>query len=194
MRPCRYPPGSTLVLDRVSDGQRSGGFTWHREAEGVEGNGLRGITYLELDGDGKIAYVQEGCEPLFKLDKLLEVLLKAANANKKEDTTKPPPSFERATPTTAEGIVRYLWEVAYPGGATPTEALAFFAEDIRYEDFNYRQPFVGLPAVSDGLDARDHALAKVRDRDRPVAIVVQRADQTCRSKAWVKRVGQIWGV
>ena len=46
-----------------------------------------------------------------------------------------------------EGIVRYLWEVAYPGGATPAEALTFFADDIRYEDFNYYEPFVGLDKV-----------------------------------------------
>ena len=30
-----------------------------------------------------------------------------------------------------------LWEVAYPNGAEPTEALRFFADDLRYEDFNY---------------------------------------------------------
>ena len=43
--------------------------------------------------------------------------------------------------------MRYLWEVAYPGGATPAEALTFFADDIRYEDFNYYEPFVGLEKV-----------------------------------------------
>ena len=97
--------------------------------------------------------MQEGAEPLFKLDKLLEALLVAANKNKadKDDkdgdaaaaAARPPPAYERASPTTAEGIVKYLWEVAYPGGATPVEALAFFADDIVYEDFNYYEPFVG---------------------------------------------------
>ena len=33
------------------------------------------------------------------------------------------------------------------GGATPAEALTFFADDIRYEDFNYYEPFVGLDKV-----------------------------------------------
>ena len=91
-----------------------------REAEGVDGIGLRGITYLELDGSGRIARVQEGYEPLFKLDTLLEVIFKALAGAAKECGKAP--SYEQATPTDAEGIVRYLWEVAYPGGATPADA------------------------------------------------------------------------
>ena len=147
----KFPEGSLLKVERLSDGAASGGFTWHREASGEDGTGLRGVTYVELDETGKIRYVQEGAEPLFKLDKLLEALLVGANKNKDAvaaAAAKPPPTYERETPTTAEGIVRYLWEVAYPGGATPAEALTFFADDIRYEDFNYYEPFVGLDKVS----------------------------------------------
>uniref|UniRef100_A0A7S0J5P6 SnoaL-like domain-containing protein n=1 Tax=Calcidiscus leptoporus TaxID=127549 RepID=A0A7S0J5P6_9EUKA len=144
----KFPPGSRLAVERLSDGAKSGGFTWHREVEGVEGSGLRGITYVELNEIGQIAYVQEGAEPLFKLDKLLEALLLAVNANQKDATEKPAVMYERQTPTSAEGIVRYLWEVAYPGGATPSEALGFFSDDIVYEDFNYNSPFVGIKAVS----------------------------------------------
>ena len=146
----KFPEGSLLKVERLSDGAASGGFTWHREASGEDGTGLRGVTYVELDEAGKISYVQEGAEPLFKLDKILEALLLGANKNKDAvaaAAAKPPPTYERQTPTTAEGIVRYLWEVAYPGGATPTEALTFFADDIRYEDFNYYEPFVGLEKV-----------------------------------------------
>ena len=148
----KFPEGSLLKVERLSDGAASGGFTWHREdcTSGEDGTGLRGVTYVELDEAGKICYVQEGAEPLFKLDKLLEALLVAANKNKDAvaaAAAKPPPTYERETPTTAEGIVRYLWEVAYPGGATPAEALTFFADDIRYEDFNYYEPFVGLDKV-----------------------------------------------
>ena len=84
--------------------------------------------------------MQEGAEPLFKLDKILEAVLQATNkavkeGDKEDDSalTRAPPSYERANPKTASGIVKYLWEVAYPGGATPTEALAFFADDIVYE-------------------------------------------------------------
>ena len=149
----KFPAGSKLIVERLSDGTASGGFTWHREAEGEEGSGLRGVTYVELDADGKICYVQEGAEPLFKLDKILEAVLEATNKAAKENppdgaAEKPPPSYERASPKTASGIAKYLWEVAYPGGATPTEALDFFAEDILYEDFNYYEPFEGFGAVS----------------------------------------------
>ena len=60
-------------------------------------------------------------------------MVDAANANKKDgEANSSPPAYERANPNTAEGIVRYLWEVAYPGGASPTEALAFFAQDCLY--------------------------------------------------------------
>ena len=110
----KFPAGSKLMIERLADGGRSGGFSWHREADGIEGSGLRGVTYVELDDAGQIAYVQEGAEPIFKLDKLLEALLTAANANKKDDDGKPPPSYVKATPTTANGIVKYLWEVAHP--------------------------------------------------------------------------------
>ena len=148
----KFPAGSKLVVERMSDGAESGGFTWHREADDVEGTGLRGITYVELDETGQIAYVQEGAEPLFKLDKILEAVLQATNKAAKEGdgaAQKPPPSYTKQRPTTATGIAKYLWEVAYPGGATPGEALEFFADDIRYEDFNYYEPFVGLGPVSE---------------------------------------------
>ena len=62
--------------------------------------------------------MQEGYEPIFKLGVGLELLFKAVArfAPPKED--KPiDENFRRETPTTAEGIVRYLWDVAYPNGA-----------------------------------------------------------------------------
>ena len=77
--------------------------------------GLRGVTYVELDDAGRIKFVQEGAEPLFKLDKILEAVLQATNKAAKEnppDAQKPPPSYERASPKTATGIVSYLWGVA----------------------------------------------------------------------------------
>lgn len=152
-----YPDGSKLVVEKVSDGVSSGGFTWHREAAGAEGKeGLRGITYVELDDAGKISYVQEGYEPLFKLGTALEVIFKlAAKVAKPEDTLAggdPKGDFEVSTPTTAEGIIRYLWEVAYPGGAEPSEALRFFADDAVYEDLNYPQPFVGIQQITDYIN------------------------------------------
>ena len=146
-----YPSGSKLVVERVSDGAHSGGFSWHREAEGVEGSGLRGITYVELGDDGRITYVQDGYEPLFKLGTTLETIFKLA-AKVAPKVEKAPGTFARAQPKTAEGIVRYLWEVAYPGGAEPSEALTFFDDNILYEDFNYPEAFVGLGAVREYIN------------------------------------------
>merc|ERR1719486_899194 len=54
----RYPEGSTLTVERLADGAASGGFAWRRGADGVDGRGLRGVTYFELDDDGQISYVQ----------------------------------------------------------------------------------------------------------------------------------------
>ena len=68
---------------------------------------------------------------------------------------KPKPTYEVQNPTTAEAIAKYLWEVAYPGGATPSEALTFFSDDVVYEDFNYKQPFVGLGPVSEYIGLLD---------------------------------------
>ena len=76
----KFPAGSRLGVERLADGATSGGFTWHRAAAGEQASGLRGVTYVELDDAGQISYVQEGAEPLFKLDKLLEALLQAAQA------------------------------------------------------------------------------------------------------------------
>ena len=145
-----HPAGSKLFIERLSDGARSGGMCWHREAEGVEGQqGLRGITYVELDEHGAISFVQEGYEPLFKLGKLLETIFKLVKPKGQAVDAK---GYEQATPTDAEGIVRYLWYVAYPGGAEPAEALRFFAADCVYEDLNYQEPFVGEAQISEYFD------------------------------------------
>jgi len=149
----KFPEGSGWTIERVSDGGSSGGITWHRNA-GDERIGLRGTLYVELDEEGRICYAQEGCEPLFKPGEATEALLKAATANV-EKPEKPPATFTPKTPTTAEGIVRYLWEEAYPNGADQSVALDLFSEDIVYQDFNYPKPFVGKAAVTDFLNAFD---------------------------------------
>ncbi|KAH8097872.1 hypothetical protein JL720_790 [Aureococcus anophagefferens] len=55
----------------------------------------------------------------------------------------------------AVAVADYLWNEAYPKGATPAVALELFAEDIRYEDFNYPAPFLGKPAVKEFVEAFD---------------------------------------
>eukprot|EP00966_Prymnesium_polylepis_P223914 5180538-Prymnesium_polylepis.2 len=75
----KWPEGSELRIERISDGTSSGGFTWHREARGKDGSvGLRGTLYAEIDTAGKLTYVREGCEPIFKAGVATEALLKAA--------------------------------------------------------------------------------------------------------------------
>lgn len=154
----KFPRGSKLVIDRLADGQRSGGFTWHREAVTENGPpseaGLRGTLFAELDAEGQICYVREACEPILKPGQATEALLKAVTENA-DRPPKPPPTFTQRTPTGAASIARYLWEEAYPGGAEPTEALRLFADDILYEDFNYAQPFVGKEAVAAFVTAFD---------------------------------------
>jgi len=147
----KFPGGTALKIDRISDGVTSGGFTWHREADGLEG--LRGTMYVEFDPEGYITYVREGCEPLFKPGEATEKLLKAITSNsKKPETT---PTYTPRLPRGASDVVKYLWEEAYPGGATPDVALELFADDIRYEDFNYPNPFVGKEAVTEFVSAFD---------------------------------------
>lgn len=149
----KFPDGSGLQIERLSDGSQSSGFTWHRVSSSSDLIGLRGTLYAEVDDTGKLCYVQEGSEPLFKPGEATEALLKAVTSGASEE--KPQPTYTQATPTTAEGIVRYLWKEAYPKGAGPEEALRLFAEAIRYEDFNYPKPFIGKPAVTDFLNAFD---------------------------------------
>ena len=151
----KFPSGSNLVLERVADGIKSGGFAWHREASDRPGTiGLRGTLFAELNEAGEICYVQEGYEPIVKPGEATEALLKAATANM-EKPAKPAPTFKQETPTTASGIVNYLWNEAYPNGAEPTEGLRLFADDIRYEDFNYPEPFCGKAAVLEFVTAFD---------------------------------------
>lgn len=142
-----YPASARLVVERVADGDTIGGMTWHRSSESSPGAvGLRGTTFVELDTDGKIAFVQEGYEPICKPGELTAQLLKAVTAN--VPPSEEEPTYTSRSPTTARDIVDYLWREAYPGGAKPDEALKLFAEDIRYEDFNYETPFLGLPQVT----------------------------------------------
>lgn len=149
----KFPTGARLEIERLSDGQRSGGFTWHRTNDAGD-IGLRGTLFAELDAEGKISYVAESAEPLLKPGTVTEALLKAVTASV-EKPPKPEATYTARTPTSASDLVRYLWEEAYPNGAEPTEALRLFDEDIRYEDFNYDAPFLGMERVTEFVTAFD---------------------------------------
>lgn len=137
-----------LVLDRVSDGNRSCGFTWHLEEEGIAGVGIRGTTFISLNEDGRIVYLREICEPLFKPGDQTVQLLKAMSGNNAATFDKTP--LQLRTPKGAGDVCRYLWE-EIQGKASTDEIVTLFAEDVVYEDFNYEEPMRGKAEVRDFL-------------------------------------------
>eukprot|EP00438_Fugacium_kawagutii_P006716 Skav219128 [mRNA] locus=scaffold1574:541717:542328:+ [translate_table: standard] len=58
------PSNSGLILESISDGNRSCGFTWRIEEKGV-GIGQRGLCFLRLNSAGQVAYVRDLGEPLY---------------------------------------------------------------------------------------------------------------------------------
>lgn len=148
-----------LVIDRCSDGDRSCGFTWHlQENEAV---GLRGTTFVQLDEQGKVCYLREICEPLFKPGDLTVELLKAIGG----DNVATFDQAERREPKGASDICRYLWK-ELQGNAPPKACLTFFADKVLYEDFNYELPLRGKEEVGDFLEkfAKIKALKFVAER------------------------------
>lgn len=103
----KYPAGSAIVLERVSDGAQSGGLTFHRAAaQSMDGPiGLRGTMFFELDASGQIEYVREGAEPIWKAGTLIETLLNTVTQLVPRPP-KEPPSYTPSSPTGASAIVR----------------------------------------------------------------------------------------
>eukprot|EP00793_Prasinoderma_coloniale_P000270 PRCOL_00005254-RA len=144
--------GATIAIERIADGERASGFTFHRAREGVSGRGLRGTLYLEVDDQGRIQYVRVGVEPLFKPGEATAKLLKAIAEKQAGDggtaDARPAGALERRTPTACSDVVRYLWcDVQGSGASVVDESVRFFSDGVRYEDFNYEQPFLGKAAV-----------------------------------------------
>mmetsp|Transcript_16837 Transcript_16837/g.39950 ORF Transcript_16837/g.39950 Transcript_16837/m.39950 type:complete len:441 (+) Transcript_16837:55-1377(+) len=148
-----------IVIDRLSDGTRSCGFTWHLEEDGAVG--IRGTTYVELNEQGKIGYLREVCEPIFKPGDATVELLKAIGG----DNVAKFDLAEVRTPSGASDICRYLWS-ELQGNAPPKESLSFFADEVLYEDFNYEMPMRGKQEVGDFLEkfAEIKALKFVAER------------------------------
>ena len=164
------PKESRVILDHISDGRSSCGFTWHIEQEGV-GTGLRGLCFLRLNSSGEVSYVREVGEPLFKAGVLTEQLLQALTKDqpKKVGSKSTAP---QQTPRTAGSIVKYLYgDVQQSGG----DAVRFYAEDVVYEDMNYEIPFVGKAAVEgflkrfQDIDGVNFVLEEVSDGDKVAA-------------------------
>ena len=148
----KFPPETRFLVSKIADGKESSGFTWMYQGDlyaEEPGKGLRGTTYLEIDAStGKIIYIKEACEPLFKPGSATADLLKAITADAAKELElngKPDPTYVEATPSAASDVVEYLWKEAYPKGAETSEALRLFADNIVYEDFS-KFPFCALSA------------------------------------------------
>jgi len=141
----QIPRGTTISLDKVSDGASSAGFTWTRKCNNGEKQGLRGTTYVALNAEGKIECVKELAEPIVKPGDIMLKLLQAATKNVPRPEKNP--TYARENPISCSEIVDYIWNRAYPNDAPVDEAMRFFATDIVYQDFNYPDPIVGLVDV-----------------------------------------------
>ena len=148
-----------LVIDRLSDGEKACGFTWHLEENG--GVGIRGTTYIELNDEGKICFLREICEPLYKPGDATVELLKAIGGDNVATFTQ----AEKREPKGASDLCTYLWK-ELQGNAPPRESLAFFSDQVIYEDFNYELPLRGKEEVGDFLEkfAEIKALKFVAER------------------------------
>lgn len=134
-----------FIVDRMTDGRSSCGFTWHLEEDGVDGIGIRGTTFIALDGSGRISYLREICEPLYKPGDQTVELLKAIGAGSVATFDGGQPLRKRQ-PSGASDLCRYLWS-ELQGKAPPDEALTFFSEGALYEDFNYDRPLLGKQEI-----------------------------------------------
>jgi len=140
----------TFVMDRISDGETACGFTWHLEEDGVEGIGIRGTTFVEVDTEGRVCYLREICEPLYKPGDSTVELLKAIGGDNVATFGDGAP-VEKRTPSGASDLCKYLWK-ELQGRAPPSEAVSFFAEDALYEDFNYEMSMSGKAEIGDFLE------------------------------------------
>eukprot|EP00548_Thalassiothrix_antarctica_P001019 CAMPEP_0194132196 /NCGR_PEP_ID=MMETSP0152-20130528/2726_1 /TAXON_ID=1049557 /ORGANISM="Thalassiothrix antarctica, Strain L6-D1" /LENGTH=339 /DNA_ID=CAMNT_0038827161 /DNA_START=63 /DNA_END=1082 /DNA_ORIENTATION=- len=127
-------------LDKISDGKIACGFAWTWTCG--EEEGLRGTTFVELNEDGKISYVREIPEPIFKPGNLTLDLLKAVTAGAEEQIL---PPYETKTPTDANDIVKYLFNDVQ--GRSADLVMDFFDERIQYRDFNFEDMLVGKKEV-----------------------------------------------
>jgi hypothetical protein len=131
----------TVRLDKISDGDMACGFAW-TWVSGQE-EGLRGTTFLQLNDQGQIVYVQEIPEPIYKPGNLTKDLLKAVT---KGSVYPPAMTYTRKTPTVAHELAQYLFSEVQTARDND-EMIRFFAEGVVYRDFNFEEPLRGPEEV-----------------------------------------------
>jgi hypothetical protein len=132
-------------VDKISDGEMACGFAWTWTSGSEEG--IRGTTFVELDSQGRIQYVREIPEPIYKPGNLTVELLKAVTAGA---VRKPPKQYEQQTPTTANEVAKYLFLQVQ--GSTIDESMRLFDDKIKYRDFNYEEMLQGPAEVRGFLE------------------------------------------
>ena len=134
----------TVRIDRISDGDKACGYAWTWECGQEEG--LRGTTYVELNNEGKIVYLQEIPEPLFKPGDATKDLLKAITRGAEAT---PPQPYKKQTPTIANELAKYLFGDLQKAGTEESvdELMRFFDENVIYRDFNFEDALNGPAEV-----------------------------------------------
>lgn len=141
-------PGE-IRIDLMSDGDKACGFAWTWTCGNEEG--LRGTTFVELNDQGEIVYMQEIPEPLFKPGNATRDLLKAITEGAEPKEAVP---FTPQTPTTASEIAKYLYvdlQYADPQDGA-AELMRFLDDNIIYRDFNFKEPLTSPQEVRSFVD------------------------------------------
>jgi hypothetical protein len=131
-------------IDKISDGNRACGFAWTWTCGDLEG--LRGTTFVELNGNGEIAFVSEIPEPIFKPGDSTKDLLKIVTAGAEPKPFQP---YTPKSPTAANEIAKYLYldlQNTDPASSRD-ELMKFLDENIICRDFNYEEVLRGPAEV-----------------------------------------------
>jgi hypothetical protein len=132
-------------IDKISDGNKACGFAWTWTCGSEEG--LRGTTFVELNDQGLIQYVQEIPEPIFKPGDLTKDILKKITEGAEAKTER---TFTQKSPTVANEIAKYVFGDLQAASTTKEgmdEFMRFIDDKIIYRDFNYKEPFRGPAEV-----------------------------------------------
>ena len=131
-------------IDKISDGDTACGYAWTWTCD--EQEGLRGTTFVQLNDQGEIQYLQEIPEPIFKPGDLTKEVLKALTQGLEPATPQP---YEKQQPTKACEVAQYLFGPLQQGDfqEATDELMTFFDESVIYRDFNFEDVLNGPAEV-----------------------------------------------